>query len=170
MKQGISDGSGATSSIKQVKGAQEEPIDSITERINVIKKKKNLRSTKLESTFDTGLPDGQKPLKRVQVQALDMDWLFYGDNAKILLSLLATEANNQTLVKQSIKTFVDLMWSYYQPAIIKRIFMPYIIYLFIISQLAGRIVGQFILYRDYVEHLDETVYAPDLISVKSMTP
>jgi hypothetical protein len=28
-------------------------------------KKKNLRPTILEETFDTGLPEGEKPLKRV---------------------------------------------------------------------------------------------------------
>jgi hypothetical protein len=58
-----------------------------------------LRPTALEAKFDTGLPDGQRPLKRVQVEALDMDWLFYGENSKILLSLLASEATNSTLVK-----------------------------------------------------------------------
>lgn len=91
-----------------------------------------MRSTALEATFDTGLPAGQRPLKRVQVEALDMDWLFVGDNSKILLRLLANEANNQTLVKKSIKTFVDLMWTHYQPAIVRKIFFPYMVYLFAI--------------------------------------
>lgn len=54
-----------------------------------------------------------KPPKRVTVEALDMDWIFIGDNCRVLLRLLATEANNLVLVKNSIKTVVDLLWKYY---------------------------------------------------------
>jgi len=87
----------------------------------------------LEEKFDTGMPEGQKPPKRVSVEALDMDWIFLGDNCRVLLRLLATEANNQVLVKKSIRTIVDLLWKYYQPVIIRRIFCPYLIYLITIS-------------------------------------
>jgi hypothetical protein len=59
-------------------------------RAELILKKKNLRPVVLEEQFDTGLPEGEKPLKRVQLEALDFDWIFDGDNAKILLRLLAT--------------------------------------------------------------------------------
>lgn len=74
-------------------------------------KKKNLRPIVLDAQFDAGLPEGEKPLKRVQLEALDFDWIFDEDNAKVLLKLLATEANNMALVKKSIMIFVDLMWS-----------------------------------------------------------
>ena len=57
--------------------------------------------------------ENDQPLKRVQIEALDMDWIFTGDNAKILLNMLATEANNSALTKKSIRIFVDLMWSKY---------------------------------------------------------
>jgi hypothetical protein len=43
------------------------------------------------------LPDGEAPLKKVKVQALDMDWLFENDNAKILIALLANDANSAVL-------------------------------------------------------------------------
>jgi hypothetical protein len=74
-------------------------------------KKKNLRPNTLEAKFDAGLPEGEKPLKRVQLEALDFDWIFEENNAKVLLRLLATEANNNALVKKSIKIFIDLMWA-----------------------------------------------------------
>lgn len=79
-----------------------------------------------------------------------MDWIFTGDNAKILLSMLASQANNSALTKKSIRIFVDLMWSKYQAAIIKFIFVPYIAYLCVLSCLSGSVCGEFImiLYED----------------------
>ena len=46
----------------------------------------------LDESFDNGLEEGEEPLKRVQIECLDLDWIFDGDNAKILLSVLASEA------------------------------------------------------------------------------
>jgi hypothetical protein len=54
-----------------------------------------------------------KPLKRVQISALDFDWIFQENNASTLLSLLANDANNEVLTKRSIKIFIDLMWGHY---------------------------------------------------------
>ena len=34
----------------------------------------------LEEKFDSGMPEGMKPPKRVAVEALDMDWIFIGKN------------------------------------------------------------------------------------------
>ena len=87
----------------------------------------------LDESFDNGLEEGEEPLKRVQIECLDLDWIFDGDNAKILLSVLASEANNSALTKKSIRIFVDLMWGKYQAAIIKFIFVPYMAYLFVLS-------------------------------------
>ena len=79
-----------------------------------------------------------------------MDWIFEGDNAKLLLHMLATQANNSALTKKSIRIFVDLMWSKYQAAIIKFIFVPYIAYLMVLSSLSRFVCGEFvlILYED----------------------
>ena len=95
-------------------------------------------------------------MKRVQIECLDLDWVFDGDNSKILLSVLASEANNAALTKKSIRIFVDLMWSKYQSAIIKFIFVPYMAYLIVLSMLAGRVAGEFldILYEDLEEDTD----------------
>jgi hypothetical protein len=50
-------------------------------------------------------------LTRVEIQSIDMDWLFTDRNAKQLLELLAEASNPQVLVKAQIRIFVDLMWS-----------------------------------------------------------
>lgn len=80
---------------------------------SIVEGKKALRVMKLDKTFDTGLPEGQEPLKRVSIEALDFDWLFENDNAKTLLDLLANDANSIVLTRHSIKVFVELMWEYY---------------------------------------------------------
>jgi len=66
------------------------------------------------------------------------------------LKILASDANNAALTKKTIKIFVDLMWSKYQQAIIRYIFVPYAAYLVCISQLAGSVAGEFtdMLYED----------------------
>lgn len=70
-----------------------------------------------------------------------MDWVFCGDNAKTLLEILATFANNKALTTQSIKVFIDLMWSHYQVAIIKSIFIPFCVYLLLLSYLSATTIG-----------------------------
>ena len=86
----------------------------------------------LEKELDTGLKEGELPLRRVTVEALDFDWLFERNNARILLSTLALDASDVALTKKSISIFISFMWSHYQPMIIKKILFPYCIYLAII--------------------------------------
>ena len=54
-----------------------------------------MREMTLEKEFidDTNDEDAQ-PLRRVLIEALDFDWIFYGDNAKIFLGLLANKTGD----------------------------------------------------------------------------
>lgn len=74
-----------------------------------------------------------------------MDWIFIGDNAKTMLSVLSGQAKPKALKMKAIKTFISLMWKHYQDAIIKNIFIPYAFYLIALSYLAGGVCGQYIL-------------------------
>ena len=96
-----------------------------------------------------------------------MDWIFTGDNAKLLLNMLATQANNAALTKKSIRIFVDLMWAKYQTAIIKFIFVPYIAYLCVLSTLSGFVCGEYILilYEDLEE--EEIWYMYNVLKIKA---
>ena len=78
-----------------------------------------------------------------------MDWLFVKDNASQVLGMLG-DANAKVLTKKSIKIFVNLLWTYYQPAIVKWIFLPYVAYLIFLAQLCGSVAGKHIdcLYKD----------------------
>jgi hypothetical protein len=79
-KQGIDASSGGNK--KKVSKSGEEIVkSSIEKRAENLLKRRNLRAVVLEKKFDTGLPEGEKPLKRVQLEALDFDWIFDGNNA-----------------------------------------------------------------------------------------
>ena len=104
---------------------------------------------KLTAEFDTGLPEGEEPLKRVTIEALDFDWLFINDNCKNLLEVLSSDANCEVLTRRSIKIFIQLMWDHYQPAITKYMFFPYCIYLIIINYVSGVLIG------NYLEMIDK---------------
>lgn len=96
-----------------------------------------------------------------------MDWIFTDDNAKLLLTMLATQANNAALTKKSIRIFVDLMWAKYQTAIIKFIFVPYIAYLCVLSTLSGFVCGEYILilYEDLEK--EEIWYQYNVLKIKA---
>lgn len=85
-----------------------------------------------------------QPLKRVVVEALDFDWLFENDNAKVMVQLLASEANNVTLTKKTIKVFIELMWDTYQPEIVRYMFVPYLCYLILISYVGGYCIPNYL--------------------------
>lgn len=83
-------------------------------------------------------------LMKVQIEAIDFDWIFYGDNAERLIGLLAEDAVDSVFTKKSIRMFISIMWENYQGAIIKNIFFPYACYLVLLSYLAAGLIGDFI--------------------------
>ena len=72
-----------------------------------------------------------------------MDWIFFEDNAEILLEILSESTNEKVLTKKSIRIFINFMWNYYQSAIIKKIFFPYVLYLLLLLILSGITVRQY---------------------------
>ena len=93
---------------KKSSSKDEEDDVQMSKRQKTMMFKRKLRSMALQEKFDVGLAEGEQPLKRVQIEALDLDWIFSGDNAKTLLKILASDANNASLTKKTIKIFIDL--------------------------------------------------------------
>ena len=119
---------------------------SIHDKRQAIKNRSALREMNLEKSFEADEEGGDsQPLRRVIIEALDFDWIFHGENAKIFMELLANKSNDQVLNKKSIKIVIELMWSHYQPSIIKYIFFPYFMYLASISVLASGFCGRLVL-------------------------
>lgn len=81
---------------------------------------------------------------KVQIEAIDFDWIFYGENAERLIGMLAEDASDAVFTKKSIRMFISIMWENYQGAIIKNIFLPYTLYLCLLSYLAAGLIGDFI--------------------------
>ena len=97
--------------------------DNIDNRENKIKddldeaqKLKNLAEQKLREYELNENPSKQfskvrQNLKRVQVQAIDMDWLFEKNNAEDLIEIISKCQSTDALTKKPIKLFVNMMWT-----------------------------------------------------------
>ena len=72
----------------------------------------------------------------MNVETLEFNWIFTENNAELLINLLADLENNTVLIKKSIKTFIEYMWSHYQYEITKKVFVPYVCYMIVIIYLA----------------------------------
>lgn len=62
-------------------------------------------------TTDEGDDDN---VQKINVEALDMDWLFENNNAKRMIEVLAKADNHSVLTSKSIKIFLNFMWNDYQ--------------------------------------------------------
>lgn len=76
-----------------------------------------------------------------------MDWLFLDDNYISLLCTLAEGSNQSILTARQIKTTVQFVWPYFQRAILIKIFLPYVLYLYLIMHISST------LSTDFNEHL-----------------
>ena len=84
------------------------------------------------------------------------------------MGLLANKSNDQVLNKKSIKIVIELMWSHYQPSIIKYIFFPYFLYLASISTMASGFCGRLVLVNYEIQDLSEIKYQPDGTTILDM--
>lgn len=76
-------------------------------------------------------------VKRIRIEAIDFDWIFIGDNTANMINLLANHADTKLLVQKSVRVFISLIWDEYHPKIVRRIFIPYLIYLCIFLRLTS---------------------------------
>lgn len=88
--------------------------------------------------------ESETRVKRVKVEVVDFDWIFKEDNAKNLMILLTQQDNTKIFVQRSINIFISFMWEFYQKAIIKFVFVPYIFYMAFFVVLATKQSGSFI--------------------------
>jgi len=68
-------------------------------------------------------------VKRIAVEAIDISWIFHGDNMKNLIILLKREKVSTFFSTKAMRSFIMLVWSKYNPAIIYRIFIPNMCYM-----------------------------------------
>lgn len=121
----------------------DERLDKFEKRLATKLKPRDLKlSPAAEHTHSEN--EGEDAFRRVKIQALDMDWLFHEDNFTTMLAYLADSDNDSILTALQIRVCIDFVWTFYQRAIIKFIFIPYILYLQLISQISGSLAAEYI--------------------------
>lgn len=66
--------------------------------------------------------------KRIEFKILEFDWIFRGDSAKMYIEELAQTSNDNIFTVESVRTSIRFLWGFYQPEIIKKIYLPYMLY------------------------------------------
>ena len=67
-------------------------------------------------------------LSRVEIKAIEFDWLFDEDQGKRFLVSLATTDNMEVFSIDVIQNVILYMWKHYRKAIVKFMFIPFLIY------------------------------------------
>lgn len=80
---------------------------------------------------------------RVSVQLIDLDWIFESDNVENLLKVLLFEGQISVFKTKAIRSYVELLWKQYQPAIVQKIFYPYCVYMIVQMLLTSGFAGSF---------------------------
>jgi len=66
--------------------------------------------------------------KRIEFKILEFDWIFRGESAKMFIEELAQASSDRIFTVESVKTSIRFLWGFYQPEIIKKIYIPYMAY------------------------------------------
>jgi len=68
-------------------------------------------------------------VKRINVEAIDISWVFHGDNMKHLIYLLKQEKVSKFFETKAIRCFIKMVWMKYKGEIVSRVFLWNILYL-----------------------------------------
>jgi len=108
----------------------------------LVQMKTQLKKKVLNVSF---VNDDDSNINRVQVVAHEFDWIFEEDNLQNLIIILGDSANPECLTTSGIKVLVQYMWGeHYQSAIINWIFLPYIVYLLLMTFLCSSCIRQYL--------------------------
>lgn len=70
----------------------------------------------------------QTNYSRVKIEALDFDWIFQEENGKTFLEILTGLESSSIYSRKSIQILIQMLWSVYQPLILRKVIYPYILY------------------------------------------
>lgn len=68
-------------------------------------------------------------MKRVEVQALEFDWIFYGKDSSAFIERLAETENDNLFTINTVRIIITFMWQKYFNRIVLVIFLPFLIYI-----------------------------------------
>ena len=67
-------------------------------------------------------------LKRVNLRAIELDWIFKGERSTSFLKELSETDNMEVFELDIIKDIIMFQWKYFSRAIMLKLFMPFMIY------------------------------------------
>ena len=126
--------------------------------LNQFGKEKEIRENrkKMRSQILNAEDKDESIVKRVSVEAIDFDWIFLGENAESFLKLLTQQNQGRLFIQNSIRIFIELLWQKYQQAIVMKIFVPYLTYMFLFVYLTSSKAGDYLDYMD--SHEEESTF------------
>ena len=83
-------------------------------------------------------------VKRISVEAIDLDWIFMNDNSENLIMLLQNYGKGEIFNSKVLRIFIDIIWTKYQPQLIIWVLIPFIIYLYCFVVLASLKAGPYL--------------------------
>lgn len=86
--------------------------------------------------------DDMEEKKRVELCAMEFDWIFEGDGAISFMKRLANTDNDDLFAIPTIKIIIMFMWQKYFYKIRNKIFLPYIAYMTFLVVYATHIYEQ----------------------------
>lgn len=70
---------------------------------------------------------------KVELIALEFEWIFRGDFAKDFIQELANSDNDELFAIKTIKIIIQFLWDRFFWGIFKKIFMPFLIYVLVFN-------------------------------------
>lgn len=136
--------------LKEEKNKDDDVADAVDEQDSKPKKAERDANELRPQTLVLG--EEPKNKQRVSIEAVDFDWIFGPGNCKALITLLANYAKKQLYVTRAFKIFISLMWKNYQPKIVLRMLVPFIVYLILFMFMASKGSGEFLDALNAYEH------------------
>ena len=82
-------------------------------------------------------------MKKVELQAIEFDWIFRGKQAKQFVEFLGNTNNMDLFLIPSIAASLEYQWLFFQPNIRNKIFIPFLVYLCVFLVYANYILSLF---------------------------
>lgn len=97
--------------------------------------------------------DNEILLRKVNVRALDLDWIFQDENFKNMLNILSGCHDETILTTKQFRIIIDFAWQKFQKAILKYIVVPFLVMMVLIMYIVVYLMNEFndIIYKDLTD-------------------
>ena len=75
------------------------------------------------------IEDVESDVKRIEITAIEFDWVFHGDSAVQFTRMLAYTDNDNLFALETVRVIVTFLWQKFFNKILKIFFFPFLIYM-----------------------------------------